>query len=997
MALVLYRLGRWAYRRAWLVIAGWVVILGLLGASALVLTGPFKDDYTIPGTESQRALDRLEAVFPQVAGASAQAVITTTDGSRVDTDAAREAIEHLTTTIEDLDGIEAVISPFNEYAFESISADGSTAITQVQFSKAMDAVTHEELDALIATADEPALAAANLSVHFGGSVFQDRTFGLSIVEAFGVLFAAIVLIVTFGSFLAAGLPLINAMVGVGISMAIVLIAAGLTPISSTVPLLGLMIGLAVGIDYALFIVSKHRQLLGTGVEPEESTGRSVATAGSAVIFAGVTVIVALLGLLIVGIPFLSVMGVAAAAAVLLAILGSLTLLPAMLGLAGARLIPKPGSRAAQRALAEAAAHEASHAAPAASAAKTSRFRRKREAAPVAEERHTPAKRTMGQHFVDAAIKVPVLSILAVVAILGTLAIPAVDLELSLPDNGREPVGSTQRTAYDTAAAAFGEGRNAPLIVAVDITQTTEVEDVMEGVHDLLAGVPGVHAVSDGTPNPTLDTVIFQVIPEAGPAAAETAQVVHDLRELAPTILDRFGTPAAVTGVTAVMIDISTRLGEALLPFGLVVVGLSFLLLMIVFRSLWVPVKAALGFLLTVFASLGVVVAAFQWGWLGESLHVEPGPILSFLPVLLMAVLFGLSMDYEVFLTSGMREAYVHGANPRQAVRQGFASAARVVTAAALIMFFVFAAFVPEGMPIIKPIALGLAVGILFDAFLVRMIFGPAVMALLGKHAWWLPRWLNRLLPNADVEGESLAVHRSALDWAGDRDEQVLLSEVQVATASGLSEPLSAAVAAGEVLVVAGERTERLPLLAAITGRLPIAAGRGRVAGRMLETEAGLVARQAALLSLDALDADEAGTSVHELLTEQYRLGHPKPRAARTVVRQSIAALNRHLAEEGVPSISADAVMGSLSSAQREAVRVAGVVVTQAPVIAVDLGERSGGDEANAAALLGALRALDTQQATIILGVPSGYRAPRSLKGFAQVHRVQARVLEGVAR
>ena len=408
------------------------------------------------------------------------------------------------------------------------------------------------------------------------------------------------------------------------------------------------------------------------------------------VFAGLTVIIALLGLLVVGIPFLSVMGVAAAFAVLVAVAAAVTLLPALLGVLGRRLVPKTGSRAHRRANAS----------------------------------DDGGRRTMGRRWVDLVLKAPVVFLVVVIGLLGAAAIPAASIDLNLPSGATAVAGSEEREAYDMIADGFGPGYNGPLVVTVDITQTTDIFEDLDAIGARLAEVDGVVYVGDGLPNETVDTAIIQVIPESAPNDPETKQIVQEIRDLQPQIEEDFGTPIAVTGYTAVSIDISNRLNDALVPFALIVVGLSVVLLLLVFRSVFVPIKAALGFLLSAFAAIGVSVAVFQWGWMAEFLHIEPGPILSFLPILLIAVLFGLAMDYEVFLVSGMREEFVKTREPRGSVVHGFQHAARVVTAAALIMFFVFFAFVPEGSGAIKAIAFALAIGVAFDAFLVRMTLVP---------------------------------------------------------------------------------------------------------------------------------------------------------------------------------------------------------------------------------------------------------------------------------
>jgi RND superfamily putative drug exporter len=534
-----------------------------------------------------------------------------------------------------------------------------------------------------------------------------------------------VLVLTFGSLLAAGMNLLTAIVGIGVGMGALLLTSNLVTLSSTAPTLALMIGLAVGIDYSLFILSRHRTQLANGMDPEESAARATGTAGSAVVFAGLTVVIALSGLAVVGIPFLTVMGVGAAGTVLVAVLVALTLLPALLGFAGSRLAPKPGSRAARREQEDARAT-------------------------------TGAGGSMGARWTRLVTRRPLLTVVVVLAGLLVLAIPAPQLQLALPDNSTAAPDSPQRQAYDLISDNFGPGLNGPLVVLVDGLDPATAEQDAGAIAAAIGGMPtgtpgefqgGLDDVAYAAPTllPDGTTALVTVIPESGPQEEATNVLVGDLRALAPDLEAQTGGELAVTGQTAVAIDVSDRLADALLPFALVVVGLALILLLLVFRSILVPIKAAVGFLLSVAASFGAVVAVFQWGWLTDLLGVPAtGPVISFLPVILMAVLFGLAMDYEVFLVSRMREEYVHGTPPREAV-----------VAAALIMFSVFASFVTIDDVIVKAIAFGLAVGILVDAFLVRMTLVPAVLALLGRSAWWLPRWLDRILPDLDVEGARL--------------------------------------------------------------------------------------------------------------------------------------------------------------------------------------------------------------------------------------------------
>jgi Predicted drug exporters of the RND superfamily len=937
MATLLYRIGRFAYRRAWLVIGVWVALLGAVLGGGVALGGQTQESFSIPGTESQQALDTLSAVFPQVAGASAQVVYRAPSGHRIDEPAYRTAIESMVARIGHVHGVDSVLSPFSEYAVRALSADGRAAIATVQFHGQSSSVSDATLHALEATAGHA--RHIGLTVAFGGQVFQDTSFGITPTEGLGVLFAGVVLVITFGSLLAAGMPLLTALVGVGITMGGVTAASAFTTVSSASPMLALMLGLAVGIDYALFILSKHRTQLARGMAPDESAATAVGTAGSAVVFAGATVIIALLGLLVVGIPFLSVMGIAAALAVLLAILVAITLVPALLGLAGGRLVPRPGSRAYRRAHAGVA-----------------------------------AKRTIGLRWVTAVMKAPLAWVIGVVVVLGTLAIPAASLDLNLPTGATDPVGSTNRQAYDLIADEFGPGSNGPLVVAVDITQTTDPVASLKQIGDRLGALHDVASVGTGIPNPSLDTAIIQVIPDSAPDSPRTKQLVDDIRALEPSIARELQTPITVTGATAVAVDISNRLSGALVPFALVVVGLSVLLLMMVFRSIVVPLKAALGFLLSISASIGVVVAVFQWGWLGSLLGIDAtGPILSFLPVIMMALLFGLAMDYEVFLVSGMREEYVHNGNAGEAVRVGFSHAARVVTAAALIMFFVFFSFVPEGSGVIKGIALGLAVGIVFDAFLVRMTFGPAVMALLGRHAWWLPRWLDRLLPDVDIEGEGLRRHLSDRVWTDARTrthEAISADAVMMGVAGDAIGPMHLTVPSGGVLFLSGGASDRRVVAATLAGRLDPVGGRLQVLGASLPSERHRALRQVALCDAGGPDAVYADRTVREMIAERQENAadwwRPGPGARSTDSRVDAVRESLEACEVRGTRLEPDAALVTLTAVQRAAVLVAAALAEKPGVVFVDLGDglpRPGDD----AELLAVVERLAPAGTTIVVG------------------------------
>ncbi|HEV6955072.1 MAG TPA: MMPL family transporter [Promicromonospora sp.] len=860
MSSVLYSLGRWAVRARRLVVAVWVVALVLVGGAAGLLQQGLDNEVSIPGTESQEALDRLAATFPQVSGASAQVIVVAPEGGTIDDPAVRRAIEHGVEELGDVSQVEVVTSPYDDQMAASVSDDERATLLTIQLDGDLGSITDETKDAL---ATETSALARSLpdgaEAHLGGQLFSSKFPEMTLTEGIGLLVALVVLVLTLGSLVAAGLPLLNALLGVGASMGLLFAATVLGPINSTTPMLAVMLGLAVGIDYALFIVSRHREQLGTGLPVAESVARATATAGSAVVFAGLTVMIALVGLGVAGIPFLTIMGVAAAVTVGVTVLVSLTLLPALLGFAGERLRPKP-SRRARRAAAAAAA--------AAQEADDTEATRRRAPAPAAPEAR-PNRFFTG--WVRAVTKIPALTVVLVIAAMGALSYPALDLRLALPDAGVMEEDDPARLTYDLVSEHFGDGFNGPLIVTGSIVTSTDPLALMEQVGDEIEGLPGVADVPLATPNPTADTGIIQVVPEGGPTSAETEDLVREIRGLHDHFLDEYGVDLAVTGFTAVGIDVSDKLGDALLPFALVVVGLSLILLTMVFRSIAVPIKATVGYLFSVGAAFGVVSLVFEHGVFAEALNVtRTGPVISFMPIVLMGILFGLAMDYEVFLVSRMREDYVHGGSARHAITTGFQGSAKVVTAAAVIMIAVFVAFVPHGDMNLKPIALGLAVGVAVDAFVVRMVFVPAVLALLGEKAWYMPRWLDRVLPSFDVEGEGLTRELSLADWPEPgATDAVAVQDLEVAGRSGtVVGPVSVRVPDGGALLVRGDATAPVSaFLLAVSGRLALTGGVAKTAGLVLPERASSVRRRVAVVDSAAEDGQPAG-AVRQALREQ---------------------------------------------------------------------------------------------------------------------------------
>jgi RND superfamily putative drug exporter len=730
MATLLYRLGRASFRHRRMVLALWIALLAALGGSAATLMGPTASDFSIPGTESQRALDTLGKQFPQASGATGTIVVAVPEGQALAAPDKRAAVQALSKEAAGLPGVVGAVDPFQAGA---VSKDGRHALVQVQFAEPADQVTEDQRTAY-ETSGKGA-EAAGLQVEHGGEVMQSEP-EVGSTEALGVAVAAVVLIITFGSLVAAGMTLLNAMVGVGAGMAGLYALSGMVELTSTAPVLALMLGLAVGIDYSLFIGSRHRQNLLDGLEPEEAAARAVGTAGSAVVFAGATVVIALAGLAVVGIPFLTVMGLAASATVAVAVLVAITLQPALLGFAGRRMLPR--KRRADRDQAQA-----------------QRASGTRRAGGARHER--PA---FGFRWAYIVTRYRMPFILAGVAVLGALAVPAANMHLALPDAGTSAEGTSQREAFDLTSEGFGPGFNGRLAAVVTGDSKEATAQATQRAIGAIKSTEGVVTVTPPQFNASGTTALLGVIPATGPSDPATETLIHDIRDEVRGIGGAQGAGGvALTGQTAVGVDVSEKLAGALPIYLLLVVGLSVLLLMLVFRSILVPIKAALGFLLTVGATFGITVAVFQEGHLAGLLGVDtPGPLVSFLPILLIGILFGLAMDYQVFLVSRMREDFTHGDTARQATISGMGHGARVVTAAALIMMAVFGGFVLMDDPIIKSMGFALAIGVAIDAFVVRMTIVPAVMSLLDHRAWWLPRWLGRALPNIDIEGERLREH-----------------------------------------------------------------------------------------------------------------------------------------------------------------------------------------------------------------------------------------------
>ncbi len=897
MSNFLYALGRWSFLHPGRVIGSWTAALVIAGLAALAIGQGTQDSFDIPGTESQDTADGLQRTFPELAGATAFVVLEAPDGGSVRDDRTRGLVDDAMADIEQVTGVTSVTSPYDEMVPTGVSDDDRAAQIQVQFDRELTEVTEADRADLVASGD--ALEEAGYTVAFGGDVFTNTGPQLSIIEIVGVVVAFVVLFLMFRSLRAAVMPIVTALLGVLITIALIIVGTGFLAVSSTAPLLALMIGLAVGIDYALFIVSRHRELLAEGVAPDEAAARSVATAGSAVVFAGATVVIALLGLAIARIPFLTIMGAAAALGVVVAVAVALTVLPALLGRAGDRLTP--------------------------------------------DADHPPG--SFSRRWVAVTTRFPLIAIVIVVAGLAIATVPVKDLQLALPDNGAAPEGSTQRVAFDMIERSFGPGYNGPLLVSIDIIATTDPVGVVEDIADDLRDLPGVAAIGLATPNPTGDTGLIQVIPTTAPSSAETGDLVREIRDREPQWAAEHDVDVAVTGLTAGGIDVSERLQGALLPFGLVVVGLSVLLLAIVFRSLVVPLKATLGFLLSTGASFGAVVAVFQWGWLMDLIHLEQtGPLISFLPILLMAVLFGLSMDYEVFLMARMKEEYVRSGDAHRAISDGFVGSSRVVTAAAVIMLAVFAAFVPEGDPNIKPIAFALAVGVFVDAFLIRMLFAPAVMELFGRSAWTLPAGLDRVLPHVDVEGEGLHRRVDLQQWPRPGSTAALTAAgVTAETSAGtVFNDVTAEIDAGEWLNLHGPSgSGSTALQLTYTGRMPKPNGLLRVGGHLLPQESATVRRSVGLAEMPGINDLDDNLSVDQHIAERLSLRSfglwVSRRRLNPVLDDLNGALRRAHTDAGLPfdAVRGDTLASELSPLERTLFSVVLALTDDIEMIVID--------------------------------------------------------------
>ncbi len=792
----LHKLGAVAFTYPWRFISGWLIIVAILGSLAAYFMQPASSSISIPGTEAQLALNRANELFPDSGKGSARIVFEVPNGSTIQD--YRSQITDLAKTIRTVDGVTVVVSPFDNPA--GIAKSNQIAYMQLQLDGGAGSVSKTTIAEIEKDVDDA--RKNNLTVEMGGDII-DPTPGeiIGVGEIGGVAVALMVLLMTLGSLVAAGMPIATALVAVAASMGGLFALGGVIEIGSTTPVLAVMLGLAVGIDYSLFIINKYRTYAKDGYSYKDAAARAIGTAGNAVLFAAATVVIALSALSIVNVPFMTTMGLAGAATIALAAIVAVTLIPALLGLAGHRVFPRKNRKAVLAA---------------------------QKRGPI--DTHAQSRNKFWYRWGEMLTKHPVIALTVGVLVIAVLALPVKNLTLGLPTDEYAATDTTQRKAYEILKRGFGAGFNGPLLVVAEglpavseedktvirepamrqyeekvaeettkqqaafaeqmaqvtspeqaealqqqasaaqtkaeqqkataladiekaveqyakLVQLKKVSDLIAQRQDVEAALPAM-ATEDGTKG------LIQIIPASSPADQKTIDLISYLRDTShrKELTGSNSVSLAVTGSTALQTDINKKLADALPTYLSVVIGLSLILLLIAFRSVLVPIKATIGFLLSVIAMFGIMVAVFQWGWFG--IADAPGPIVSFVPIIAIGVLFGLAMDYEFFLVSSMHETYQKTKNAKKAVVDGFGLGSKVVTAAGIIMVAVFAGFVSNHDNTVQTIGFGLACGILIDAFIVRMTIVPAVMTLLGKKAWWLPKWLDKRLPHVSIEGEA---------------------------------------------------------------------------------------------------------------------------------------------------------------------------------------------------------------------------------------------------
>jgi RND superfamily putative drug exporter len=767
MNMLLERLGAFSARRWWIVVIGWVIILGGLLAAHHATNGEYVNNYTVAGTSSAIGKDILSSTFPQQSGYAGQIVFHAKSGT---VSAQQTAVNQSVTNVSKLPHVIKAVSPFSSGA---VSKDGTIAYSNVSWSvnpNSLDTAYLDQLNKAVAPARD-----AGLQVAYGAGAGQIGQASHDLTsEIIGLGCALVLLLFMFGSLIAAAIPLISAIFSVLAGLSLLGVLASAMTFPTTAPTIATLLGLGVAVDYGLFLVARHREQLDTGMDVVTSVAHSAGTSGAAIVVAGGTVVVSILGLYVSGVAFVGSLGLAAAIVVALTMLAALTLVPAFMGVARTN-VRSLGARFRARRAGLSAREQAA------------------QTATATHDKHEhSAFARWGKKVSDRPWPWAIVSVL----ILVVLSIPLFSITLGQPDNGTNPTSESNRQAYDLISQGFGVGVNGPLVVVVKLPKqsSSDNQQLLATMQQNVKGTSGVASVSPAQVNSAGTTASFSVIPTTRPQATQTEQLVHQLRD---TVLPKSKVTTYVTGTTAGTVDFSERITSRIPWLILTVVAIAFVLLTVAFRSVVIAVKAAVFNLLSIGAAYGVIVAIFQWGW-GSSLiglHTTL-PVPAYVPMLVFAIVFGLSMDYEVFLLSRVHEAWVATRDAHRSVAIGIGSTARVITTAAAIMVVVFASFVLDTDPTVKMLSIGMAFAVLIDASLVRMMLVPSVMALLGEHAWWMPRWLEPIVPHLQLEGSTEPLPVASAEPEPVVVEEVAVEEVAVAPeAAGAAEPAATAEAA----------------------------------------------------------------------------------------------------------------------------------------------------------------------------------------------------------
>jgi RND superfamily putative drug exporter len=781
-------LARWCFHQRWTVIGTWIVLIVGLNAVGGAVGAAFNAEFSSPASESTDGFDTLEQYFPGAGSAFGGQIVFQTEAG-VTNPEIQSAMTALFDDVEQIDGV-SLISPYTPFGAEQINDDGTIAFAQINLANDVN----ETESVLIGKEIIESLPQIDgLTIEIGGA--QLGEFEPPSSELIGLAFAIVVLIIAFGSVLAMGLPIGIAIAGVGAGgFGLVSLLTHVFQIPEFAPLIGVMIGLGVGIDYALFIITRYRELTRAGLSPEEATVGAMDTAGRAVVFAGITVVVSLLGMLLIGLQFVSGLGIAAAVTVAVTLLASVTLLPALLAIAQHRVEITRWRGLIAAGFAAIAMLGVGLKLPVLAlfglvlfvGTIVSSFFVPRLRMAVPARKMKPIRETWSYRWSHLIQARPWAFVAIGGGLLLAMSAPVLALQLGFSDEGNFPETTTTRRAYDLVAEGFGPGYNGPVLLAATIDDPTDLE-VLQQLGAAIAADPGVQSISQPFPNnldqatgefdpATTDAAIFRIVPTTSPQDQDTVETVNRLRDdVIPPIVEGTGIDANLTGAVPANIDFSSYLGGRILVFFGAVLAVSFLLLMMVFRSLLVPLKAVIMNMLSISAAYGVVVMLFQWGWFGGLTGIEPAPIEPFVPMMLFAIVFGLSMDYEVFLLSRVKEEYDRTGDAKNSVADGLAATARVITAAAAIMVVVFGSFLLEDNRIVKLFGTGLAMAVFLDATLVRMLLVPATMELLGSKNWWIPKWLDRILPTLNVEGDVLHELHSSGQRAADSETPELVT------------------------------------------------------------------------------------------------------------------------------------------------------------------------------------------------------------------------------